>query len=98
MNKERRDMLSDVETTVDDAIGQIQDVVLDELDALYNLPDSLQDSDRGARMQEAVDDMEELVDKLEKVNEAIDAVVKKYTPAKKVKVQQPTAKIIKLYD
>ena len=65
MNKERRERLSEVTTTIEEARDQIQDIIDEEQDAVDNLPDSLQDSDRACKMMDAISDMGELIDKLD---------------------------------
>lgn len=47
MNKERRESLAEVESTIDEAIEQILDIIDEEQDSFDNLPDSLQSSNRG---------------------------------------------------
>ena len=65
MNKERKERLAEVETTIEDAIDQIQYIVDEEQEAIDNLPDSLQDSQRVMSMYDAIDNMEGLITTLE---------------------------------
>ena len=65
MNKERRERLAEVETTIEDSIDQIQYIVDEEQEAIDNLPDSLQDSQRAMSMYDAIDSMEGLITTLE---------------------------------
>lgn len=74
MNKERRERLSAVEFTVDNAIEQIQELIDEEQAAHDSLPQSLMDSELATTMEEAIDNMEELVDKLEAVSKDIDRI------------------------
>ena len=83
MNKDRRDRLSEVTSTIEEAKDQIQEII-DE-DALDNLPDSLQDSERGLKMCDAINDMENLIGALDGFNTNLDGIVKKYSPQKKKK-------------
>jgi predicted nucleic acid-binding Zn-ribbon protein len=85
MNKERREALMDVADTIEEAIDQIQDVIDDEQDAIDRLPESLQESERGAVMYEAVGDMEGLIDKLNVFLGELEATVARYSPKKKSK-------------
>ena len=82
MNKERRQALADVEDTISEAIDQIQDVINEEQDALDNLPDSLLYSERGEKMQDAIDEMEGLIGELEEFCTNLGKVVDAFTPAK----------------
>lgn len=83
MNKDRRNALAEVESTIDEAIGQIQDVIDEEADALDGLPESLQDSDRAMAMNDAIEDMESLIGVLDDFTQKLLDVVKKHTPKKK---------------
>lgn len=65
MNKERKERLAEVETTIDDAIDQIQYIVDEEQEAIDNLPVSFQDSDRAMSMYDAINGMEGLITTLE---------------------------------
>ena len=91
MNKERRERLSAVEFTVDNAIEQIQELIDEEQAARDGLPESLMDSELGMTMEDAIDDMEKLVDQLEVVSKGIDRVAGLGKPQNKL-----TSKIIKL--
>ncbi len=88
MNKERRERLSEVATTIEEARGQIQGIIDEEQDAVDNLPDSLQDSDRACKMMDAISDMGELIDKLDDFEKNLDEVVKKCSPQQKPKRKQ----------
>jgi hypothetical protein len=85
MNKDRRDRLSEVTSTIEEAKDQIQEIIDEEQDALDNLPDSLQDSERGLKMCDAINDMENLIGALDGFNTNLDGIVKKYSPQKKKK-------------
>lgn len=91
MNKERRERLSAVEFTIDNAIEQIQELIDEEQAAHDNLPESLMDSELEKTMEDAIDDMEELVGQLEVVSKDIDRIAGLDKPQTK-----PVSKIIKL--
>lgn len=62
MNKERRAKLQK-------AIDLIEDVIGEEQDAYDNMPESLQYSEKGEKMDEGIDSLEAAKDILEEVNE-----------------------------
>ena len=71
MNKARRKQLESITailTTALDVLGELRDA---EEDAYDNLPESIQESDRGYEMQEITDNLSDAYDSLE---EAIDSL------------------------
>ncbi len=78
MNKERRDRLSDVIASLEEAKDLLEDVKADEQEAFDNMPEGLQSSERGSKMMDYIDIMEEAGDKIDKVCEFIDKnIIKK---------------------
>ena len=69
MNKERRRQLELAEHHIDVAYDLIQCAMDDEHDCLDNMPENLQESERYAKMEDAVD---HLSDALESLNDAKD--------------------------
>ena len=69
MNKSRRATLNMIANSLVELKSQLEIVRDDEQDAYDNLPESIQESERGDTMQEAVDNMEYAIDSLE---EAVD--------------------------
>lgn len=65
MNKQRRKEICKAVSLLGAARCILEDVKSDEEDALYNMPESLQESERGEAMSEAVDTLGEIVDMLE---------------------------------
>lgn len=66
MNNQRRKRLNDAETIIQRALELLSDAkaIIDEVkdeedEAIGNLPDSLRDGERGQRMQEAADALDE---------------------------------------
>ena len=59
MNKARRKAVEQTMETLDDAMCRLEDLAGEELDALANLPESLQDSKQGERMEGFADDLQE---------------------------------------
>lgn len=71
MNKQRRNKLSEAITHLDSALQIISDVRDDEQDALDNIPENLQTSDRYLEMEEAVDTMDETIDEIGNISERL---------------------------
>ena len=75
MNKIRRKALSDIITKLEqlDSLReeireQLQEVMDEEQDALGNMPESLQESDRGQQMQEYIDTMQDVIGELDLID------------------------------
>lgn len=67
MNKERRDRLSDVIASLEEAKDLLEDVKNDEQDAFDNMPVGLQCSERGSKMEEYIELMEDAVGQIDNV-------------------------------
>lgn len=76
MNNSRRKQIHDVakkltaayetfSSAVQESLSELEDITSDEQDAFDNLPESLQYSDRGEAMQEAIDNLETACQSLE---------------------------------
>lgn len=74
MNKQRRNKLSEAIGHLDIALQVISDVRDDEQEALDNMPENLQSSDRYAEMECAVDTMEEAIDELENISDRLGGI------------------------
>lgn len=85
MNKERREELLEVVELLDEAIDRIGEIRDDEEDALYSLPEGLQESSRGLSMQEAMDTLDDFSDSINKVRSEIETFAR---PKKKTKAKQ----------
>lgn len=85
MNKDRREELLEVVELLDEAIDRIGEIRDDEEDALYSLPEGLQESSRGLAMQEAMDTLDDFSDSIDKVRSKIESFAK---PKKKTKAKQ----------
>ena len=72
MNKQRRQLLYDATSSLDEAIGVIQDVQSEEEASFYNLPDGLQVSDTGDAMQEAISALDVFVEKIDQIKTDIE--------------------------
>lgn len=58
MNKERRNRINKVIEQLEVLKDEIADIGMEEEEAYDNLPEGIQESDRGEAMQEAVDNLE----------------------------------------
>lgn len=75
MNKERRERLRDVISILEEASSSLSDVIADEEDALYALPEGLQYSERGEKMQGYIDLMQEGISKIDNVSSYIETEI-----------------------
>lgn len=83
MNRERRSRIrglikafKDLSSTIqNDLSSQVQDLHDLEEEAFDNMPESMQDSDRGTAMQDAMDELQSAVDLCSEVSDAIDSIV-----------------------
>lgn len=55
MNAQRRKRIASVEALLSQARDLLEEIASEEYEAFENLPDSLQDSERGFRMQDIID-------------------------------------------
>ncbi len=85
MNKERREELLEATELLGEAIDRIEEIRDDEEDALYSLPEGLQESSRGLAMQEAMDTLDEFVDSIDQIRYRIETYAR---PKKKTKPKQ----------
>jgi len=75
MNKARRKQLDNASALVqeakgklDDAKGLIEDALCEEEESFDNLPEGLQQSERGEAMEAAKDNMQEAIDELDNLD------------------------------
>ena len=73
MNHQRRAALTDIESALETHLEALQGILDDERGAFDNLPEALQESERGRAMQAAVDAMEEAANRLAEVVADIEA-------------------------
>lgn len=71
MNKNRRDELEKALSLLNEASDIVESVQMDEQDALDNLPESLSESEKYSKMEDAVDFLSDAADS---INEAIDYI------------------------
>lgn len=75
MNNTRREQLREIQTELR-AIYERLDILCDEEQAAYdNTPESLQESERGEKAQEAIDTMESVRDQILESADEIDEII-----------------------
>lgn len=83
MNRERRSRIrglikafKDLSSTIqNDLYSQVQDLHDLEEEAFDNMPESMQDSDRGTAMQDTMDELQSAVDLCSEASDTIDSIV-----------------------
>lgn len=65
MNNTRRKTIRNIRLSLEDIMVTLESTRDDEQDAFDNLPESLQESERGERMQECIDYLDEAIGSLE---------------------------------
>ena len=83
MNRERRSRIrglikafKDLSSTIqNDLSSQVQDLHDLEEEAFDNMPESMQDSDRGTAMQDTMDELQSAVDLCYEASDTIDSIV-----------------------
>jgi len=75
MNKARRKRLETVMELIDEAKGLLECVAEDEAEALGNLPESIQMSEKGEKMDDNIYAMESCMDDLESVVDTLSEIV-----------------------
>ncbi len=75
MNKERRSRLEEVKEKIAEILCTIEEVRDDEEAAHENLPEPIQNGERGELMYDNVDAMQEIYDSLESLSNDIDELI-----------------------
>ena len=75
MNKARRAVLNKIINALTELKDELESIKEDEQDAMDNLPESLQDSDRYSAMEEAVDNMDSAFDGIEDVIDYLESAM-----------------------
>ncbi|WP_286747928.1 hypothetical protein [Roseivirga sp. UBA1976] len=60
MNKERRQRINYAIEALENLTVHVEEVAVDEEEAFFNMPESLQESEKGERMQEVIDELNEV--------------------------------------
>jgi len=75
MNKVRREMLKNACKKLE-AVTEIIELVRDEeSDAFDNMPEGLQESDRGITMQENIETLEDIISNLEDISSELEGII-----------------------
>lgn len=72
MNAQRRKRIASVEALLSQARDLLEEIASEEYEAFENLPDSLQDSERGFRMQDIIDALEQGVGDIESIESLLE--------------------------
>lgn len=75
MNNNRRARLNEVKKKIAAILCTIEEIRDEEEAAYENLPESLQVSERGERMYEAIEGLQDLYDNLESAADDIESIV-----------------------
>jgi formiminotetrahydrofolate cyclodeaminase len=73
MNKARRKLLNSILEELDELEDQLQGIIDDEQAAYDNLPESIQNGERGQRSSEAIEALEGALDSLSDVRDGIES-------------------------
>lgn len=72
MNAQRRKRIATVEALLSQARDLLEEIASEEREAFENLPDSLQDSERGFRIQDILDALEQGVGDIESMESLLE--------------------------
>lgn len=75
MNAKRRKQLANAVEVLNNVLELLEEVTADEQDAYDNLPESIQESERGETMQENVDDIENASSSLQDIIEQLQEII-----------------------
>lgn len=78
MNKARRKRLSEIADELENLYQDLDAVASEEREAYDNLPESLQESERGTAMEEAADELDDICSELDDLRQRIESVVDEY--------------------
>ena len=78
MNKARRKKLGEIIDQLEYLREDLDAVASEEREAYDNLPESLQESDRGCAMEEAADELDDICSELECLKDRVQSVYDEY--------------------
>ena len=78
MNKARRKKLEEIIDQLEYLREDLDSVACEERDAYDNLPESLQESDRGCAMEEAAGELYDICSEMEELKDRIQSVYDEY--------------------
>lgn len=75
MNKSRRRALEEIANKVEELRDRLQGILEEEQEAYDNMPESLQESERGCNMYDGISPMEESVSSLDDVANSLREII-----------------------
>lgn len=78
MNKARRKELCRIAEELENQLAALDAVASEEREAYNNLPESLQEGDKGCAMEEAADELDDICSELSDLRDRIVEVVENY--------------------
>ncbi len=75
MNKTRRKTIKEIIEEIDYLLTRLEEVRGEEEEALWNMPESLQESEKGEIMQDAIDNMDNAFTSLEEALNELEEVL-----------------------
>lgn len=75
MNKARRLEIKQVYANIRYAMNDIQSILTDEQNAYDNMPENLQDTNRGMESEECIDYLSDAIDALDDALKSLDEIV-----------------------
>lgn len=75
MNKERRKRLEEACEFLDRAKSIVEECASEERDYFDNMPENMQDGEKGSKVSEVADALEAIPDEIDEVTSAIEEVV-----------------------
>ena len=78
MNKARRNKLGEIAEKLENLCADLEAVASEERECYDNLPESLQESERGSAMGEAADEMDDICSELSDLKGRVQEVIDTY--------------------
>lgn len=78
MNADRRRELNNAISLLEQAWEIIDNAHYDEADAFNNLPESLQNSEKGEQMEQAADELQTIADEIQEQTSQLQGVIDQY--------------------
>lgn len=75
MNKDRRKRIGDLMNRIEIIKGETEDILSEEQGGFDNLPERLQQADRGQGMEEVINGLEEAVNALDEAYNGLDSAM-----------------------
>lgn len=74
MNNDRRTRIAEAQEEFRNLSARIEEIAEEEREALESLPENFQETDRGERMEQAADALDEVVGQIDEAVDALDDV------------------------